>query len=148
MPEEGRSHASYPYLLRDHTLSYAYSATLQNEMTYKQRRRKPRRNLLAMAPAFDGQTAEMADTTLLATRFIDITNERNSLAPLQFNIPEAEAIGELLGGDVVTGPAATEETFRQQASDYRLLHLSTHGKANDELGDYSFLDQQNLLINK
>lgn len=133
-PEEGQPISSYAYLLRDHTLSYAYSATLQKEMRYQQHRRAPGRRLLAVAPSFE------ADTSLLAsTRAIDTANSRSQLQPLQYNVPEAEAVAQLVGGELLTGAAATEAAFRERAGDYRLLHLSTHGKANDKLGDYSFL---------
>ncbi len=138
-PQKGQRIADYPYLLLDHTLSYAYSATLQKEMAYKQHKRNPRRRLLAMAPRFDKEIAAQADTSLLANRFIDTTNRRNRLSPLEYNIPEAKTICNLVGGKALTGPAATEDAFVNEASRYRLLHLSTHGKANDELGDYSFL---------
>lgn len=138
-PKDGLTMVDYPFLLRDHTLSYAYSATLQNEMVHKEHRQAPVNSLLALAPSFDSRTASMADSALLATRLIDTTKLRNRLTPLQFNIPEAEALVGIVGGKAIIGHAATEATFRQQAPKYRFLHLSTHGKANAELGDYSFL---------
>lgn len=144
MPREGQNAATYSYLLRDHTLSYAYSATLQKEMEYKQHKNKPKKNLLAMAPSFSLKTDVTTDTSFSPIRFLDMTKQRNSLSPLHFNIPEAEALVNLVGGKVLTGPKATEAAFIQEASKYRLLHLSTHGKANDELGDYSFLAFHNL----
>ena len=139
-PEEAQPMNSYAYLLRDHTLSYAYSATLQKEMRYQQHRRAPGRNLLAVAPSFEADSYSQADTSLLAiTRAIDTANSRSQLQPLEYNVPEAEAVAQLVGGELLTGAAATEAAFRERAGDYRLLHLSTHGKANDKLGDYSFL---------
>lgn len=139
-PEEGQPVSNYAYLLRDHTLSYAYSATLQKEMHYQQHRRAPGRNLLAVAPSFEADSYSQADTSLLAiTRAIDTANSRSQLQPLEYNVPEAEAVAQLVGGELLTGAAATEAAFRERAGDYRLLHLSTHGKANDKLGDYSFL---------
>ena len=31
------------------------------------------------------------------------------------------------------------KNFLKRAPQYRILHLATHGKANDKLGDYSYL---------
>lgn len=137
-PAQGSTYADYPYLLRDHPLSYAYSATLQREMQRKQHPHPPRRNLLAVAPAFEGNLTAQ-DTALLASRFIDTADRRNYLTPLRHNVAEAQTIAVQLGGDVLLGAEATEAAFVQQAGDYRILHLSTHGKANDRAGDYSFL---------
>ena len=137
-PDPGSTYADYPYLLRDHPLSYAYSATLQREMQRKQHPQPPRRNLLAVAPAFEGNPTAQ-DTALLASRFIDTTDRRNYLTPLRHNVAEADNIAAQLGGDALLGAEATEAAFVQQAGHYRILHLSTHGKANDQAGDYSFL---------
>ncbi|MEM6342654.1 MAG: CHAT domain-containing tetratricopeptide repeat protein [Bacteroidota bacterium] len=133
-PDSG---GAYPYLLRDHLISYAYSATLQLEMQHKQHRHLPRRNLLAVAPSFTGDRND--NRSLLASRLIDTTERRNLLSALTYNVPEAQSILEQLDGDLLIGEQATEEAFVKRAGDYRILHLSTHGKANDQAGDYSFL---------
>lgn len=125
----------YPYLIKDYQISYAYSATLLKEMQEKQHRNKPSKGFLGVAPLFEGEL----DTTLYASRFIDYSNPRNRLTPLKGNIPEVESLQLITGGDVLIDTAATEAAFLSKASDYRVLHLSTHGKANDKVGDYSFL---------
>ena len=132
-PEKGLLVNQYHYLLRDHTISYAYSATLLKEMKYTRHRREPSKNLLAFAPSFDG------NTVLLASRLIDLSKRSNRLDSLLYNIPEVEAIGQIIASDIVIGNAATKTAFTQQAGGYRILHLSTHGKANDQVGDYSYL---------
>ena len=138
-PTEGQLANQYHYLLQDHTISYAYSATLQQEMKYRRHRKEPSKNLLAFAPSFGKEEDMTGDTALLATRYIDVANRRNWLSPLKYNVPEVHAIKSIIGGDIVTDTAATEKAFTKMASDYRILHLSTHGKANDQMGDYSFL---------
>ncbi|MEM6261537.1 MAG: CHAT domain-containing tetratricopeptide repeat protein [Bacteroidota bacterium] len=134
---QGEGYASYSYLLRDHPISYAYSATLQQEMQRKQHQRPPNRTLLAVAPSFTGNTSD--SKALLASRFIDTTNRRSLLSALAYNVPEAQSIVDQMNGDPLIGEDATEAAFVQKAHDYRILHLSTHGKANDQAGDYSFL---------
>ena len=86
---------------------------------------------LAFAPSF-GENQEIAEND-------KITDLRGNLSPLYHNIPEVEAIQKLLGGKVFGGSAATEAAFVANASDYKIIHLSTHGKANDKVGDYAFL---------
>jgi CHAT domain-containing protein len=132
----------YSYLLRKYLISYAYSATLQHEMRYRQHRQPAGKDLIAFAPAFDEK--EAADSNLLATRFIDPGLQRNRLSPLRYNRAEAEAVVAIFGGQVLCGTDATEAAFRQQAGDYRILHLATHSKVNDRAGDYSFLAFQTL----
>ncbi|NJL75556.1 MAG: CHAT domain-containing protein [Saprospiraceae bacterium] len=46
---------------------------------------------------------------------------------------------KLLGGKVIVGEKATVSAFEQQAPFYKIIHLATHGKANDEVGDYAYL---------
>jgi len=136
---QNESPSDYPYLLREHALSYGYSATLNYEMSNKEHVRQPDDLFLAMAPSFDKTSATTADTSLLATRYIDTTLERNRLTPLAYNIPEAESIAQMMGGLAITDSLATEQSFLDHAGNHRILHLSTHGKVNDEAGDYSFL---------
>ncbi|MEO0896430.1 MAG: CHAT domain-containing tetratricopeptide repeat protein [Bacteroidota bacterium] len=131
------SRASYAYLLRDHPISYAYSSTLQSEMQRKTHQQPPSRTLLAIAPTFEGDGNDSKD--MLGSRNIDTADRRNLLAALTYNVPEAQLAADKFGGDVLTGEYATEAAFVDRASDYRILHLSTHGKANDQAGDYSFL---------
>ena len=125
----------YPYLIKDYQISYAYSATLLKEMQDKQHRKTPSKGFFGVAPLFAGEM----DTTLYASRFIDYSNPRNRLSPLTGNIPEVHSLQAIVGGDILIDSAATEAAFISKASDYRVLHLSTHGKANDKAGDYSFL---------
>lgn len=125
----------FPYLLKEYQTSIAYSATLLKEMRDKQHRKPPKKNFLGVAPLFEGEQ----DTLLYASRFIDYSNQRNRLTPLTENIPEVRSLQNLIGGDILIDSFATEAAFLERAGDYKVLHLSTHGKANDKVGDYSFL---------
>jgi CHAT domain-containing protein/Tfp pilus assembly protein PilF len=129
---------SESYLIRDHQISYAYSATLQAEMENMQHDHKAQKKILAFAPSFDHAEAT-GDTNVLASRFIDVSNARNWLGPLKYNDDEVRSISQMVPADLFMDSTATKEQFLKHASDYSIIHLSTHGKANDKMGDYSFL---------
>ncbi len=119
--ERGQFH-TYKYLIDDYQISYNYSATLWHSMVARQNE-SVANDLLAFAPTF----SENDDYNGI------------KLEPLLHNVKEVEAINQLISGDIFTGPTATEANFLQVASDYKIIHLSTHGILNDKLGDYSFL---------
>jgi len=133
--EAGTKVRDYPYLLKKYQTSIAYSATLLKEMQDKQHKRQPAKPFLGVAPSFDGSE----DSLFYASRFIDYSNKRNRLSKLEENIPEVKTLQSLIGGDTLINTLATKSAFLAKASDYRILHLATHGKANDQAGDYSFL---------
>ena len=108
----------FHYLLKDKELSYGYSATLLHQIKNGKAANFSKR-LLAFAPEF------------MATD--------SNFVPLIHNIPEVQAIQELLQGDIYTGSVAFRQTFLDQASAYQIIHLATHGKADANIGDYSYL---------
>ena len=127
-PEQNHSFKSHDYLLQEHEISYSYSATLLEEMQSAPDD-KGNKQLLAFAPSFEENT----------TFFTSIKTRRDGLGPLLYNIPEAESINAIFGGDIFSGTTATKSQFTEHSQEYRILHLATHGKANDQIGDYSFL---------
>lgn len=133
------SYGGLPYLLKDYPISYAYSATLQQEMIDKEHQRVPKSQILAMAPSFDSSDAVPHDSVLLVSRGIEASDSRNRLLPLRHNVAEVEGLATIAQATVLTGTEATKANLLAQAGDYRYVHLSTHAKANDDLGDYSFL---------
>lgn len=117
----------YPFLINQYQISYCYSATLLQEMQ-EQSVPSNLENLLAVAPIFEKQQS--------------INQQKNAkitLSPLNYNIPEVKDIHDLLGGKMLIGHQATIPAFWEVADNYKILHLSTHGLANDQGGDYSFL---------
>lgn len=108
---------AFPYLIRDYQISYRFAASFLPEDLGEQSGFQG--ELLAFAPQFTGGEDE--------------------LKPLRYNVVEAQAIGRLLGGEVLLGGEATEARFRESAGKYRILHLATHAQANDTIGAYSYL---------
>ena len=124
----------YHYLIKDKQISYCYSATLLQQMRDQKHKEKAEKDFLAFAPFYDG------DTTMLEKlfRYAD-PKDKKPLAPLPKSGEEVFGIKRIVGGDIYLNEDATEESFVSLASNYRIIHLATHGKANDKVGDYSFL---------
>ncbi len=132
-PAKGYRFQSHPYLLHDHQVSYCYSATLLRNMREKQHGKSPEKDFLAFAPYYDG------DTTFLAGQAGMPSLQKNEMDTLLYSAIEVLRLQKLLGGDIYLGRKATKSRFTRLAGNYRLLHLSTHGKASSTAGDYSFL---------
>jgi CHAT domain-containing protein/tetratricopeptide (TPR) repeat protein len=125
--EEGASMNNYPYLLKRHTMAYVPSAILW----LKERQpaqHKAQNKVLAFAPEFRDDAMDLA-----------IASRRSSLGPLLHNGTEARRIRRHFRAKVVQGGAATRARFEEMATAYRVLHLATHAKADDENGEFSFL---------
>lgn len=133
IPEKKERFKTFQYLIRDYQFSFSYSATMLEEISKRNNRAK--KGLLAFAPIFQ--------------------NDSRGLSPLQNNSLEVQVIQELLGGDIHIATQATLPNFLQLASDYQILLLATHGKADHESGEDSFLafteirdslDNENLYV--
>ena len=98
----------YAYLIKKYQISYNYSATLFNELSGR-KRRSAKNSLLAFAPEFKNES--MAG--------VDLAQLRSGFGALRYNVQEAEAVHELLGGDIFTGHLATEEQFHELADQYQ-----------------------------
>ena len=123
-PQSGDGFAQYSYLIRSKQISYSYSATMLKEML---KDRNTGREVLGFAPSFGQYDRDSLPENLPYLKGLD-NNEK-----------EVKAIQELLGGRVFTGEDATLQTFLEIAPLYKILHLATHGKANDKADQYSYL---------
>jgi CHAT domain-containing protein len=135
-PEKLSNFHTYPYFLKDHSLSYCYSATLLDQMINRKHIKEPTKSSLAIAPFYEGDTRELisrVDTMQL------IALRSDTLQALQFSGKEAAIVAKMTQGDQLIGKAATLTSFKDRASEYKMLHLSTHGIANDKIGDYAYL---------
>ncbi len=125
-PEVTHLYKNHAYLIRDYAVSYCYSSTLLKEMIDK-RDDIAEESFIAFAPSFG-----------TITRSFHLRSTR--LTPLVYNIPEAESVSATLGrGTVISGRKATEDEFTNLSKKHQIIHLATHGKADDVDGDYSFL---------
>ena len=136
-PREGAFN-EYPYLLYEHQFSYCYSATLLREMQEKPFHQPAEGLLLAMAPFYTD------DVELLAARMDSLSlksvvDPEDVLEPLPGSGEEINQINRLWKGKALYGPQASLEKFLLLAPKHLILHLSTHGRADDRLGDYAYL---------
>lgn len=146
-PQNPARFDTYPYFINDHNISYAYSATLLDEMKNKKHKKEPTKSLIAFAPFYEGSYALLDSTMQVSFDSIDgrdtvIFNEvvmRNELKPLPASGAEVKTAGNIWKGTYYINSDATEERFLKEAGDYRIVHLSTHGVADARQGDYSYL---------
>jgi CHAT domain-containing protein len=138
-PEKVYEAQELPYLILNHQISYCYSAALLGDMRQKQHYSATDKQLLALAPFADVDTTIYA--SLLGQDFSEADSRNDSLSPLPFTRIELDQLKEIMPGatDALYGAEATEEAFLKMAEHYRMLHLSTHGKADYRSGDYSYL---------
>ncbi|KPK80616.1 MAG: hypothetical protein AMS27_16660, partial [Bacteroides sp. SM23_62_1] len=120
-----------PYVIRRNPLSYAYSASLNYHSDL--RRIRARKGLLAFAPS-DPQSIKR-DTSIVRDTPID----RHLLQPLEGSEKEVRALINIVGGDLKIGEDASEYSFKEMASKYRILHLAMHTFVDDEDPLYSKL---------
>lgn len=127
-PDEFRHHA---YLLYDHVFSYAHSAgllKLMEERTYTD----DRKTWMGLAPQFSG-------TECFAMRSVTPYLLNGEYCALPNNRKEVRSIGQLVGGNILLDQQASKTEFLNQASDFKMIHLATHARADDKQGDFSFL---------
>jgi CHAT domain-containing protein len=116
---------THSYLLHRHRVSYCYSATLWREMQQNAARS---RQLAAFAPAFPNEFSDKA----LALR--------GALDTLYFNRTEVEEIARVLRqNSTFTGAQAAKAEFVRHAPAAGILHIASHGIANDTASGYSFI---------
>jgi hypothetical protein len=114
-----------PFLIRDHSIRYGYSATLMNRI--EKGKRIKLNKLIAFAP---GYGAEQDTVSPAANERIAV--DRASLRSLPGSIREVVEIGRISGGRAFTGESASEDLFKKLAGEGHILHLATHAFLDDE----------------
>lgn len=122
---------NHQYLLQKHVISYDYSATVHWQKQ-SSKSKKPKLVVGAFAPSFK-LTSDPPDQGQ------SVQQMRSSLTQLKYNEEEIERIIALASGDAYHAVEASKESFLENAHKYRILHLATHGKANEKMGDFSFI---------
>ena len=127
------NYASASFVAKDYIFSYAPSATLWLEMLTK--KINPQLGIAAFAPSFPKPPYQQQVLAQLKS----VKGVRDSLYELTYSLDEVHEIGQLWQAEVFTDSAASLQNFLRIAEQYRILHLSTHGKADDRVGDFCFL---------
>lgn len=128
-PADAVAYRDLPYLVRQHALSFSYSATYLHDLASRPAPPTNRR-LLAFAPSFTNHRVPGNGS---------YARQRSALLPLGFNRAEVAAIDELVPTDAYYARQATKENFLAQAPDYYGLHLSSHALVDADNPDFSYI---------
>jgi len=128
-PADAGNFRTYPFWLKEKAVSYALSPDFiaKGSQPFSL---KAEKEWLGMAP--------FAENTGPG-RGVLRTSPIKRFSRLPFSGKEVSAIGAMLQGEVWLGPEARPGRFLEEASRFRILHLATHSRADDRLGDYSYL---------
>lgn len=111
-----------PFTLKKYLFSYIYSVTFSSEIP--RRSRSLRNDLVAYAPAYEGM--EISDSVLML-----YPNLRGEIRSLPYATMEAEDAVKQCGGIAYTADLATEDSFKQNAGKYDIVHLAMHTLVDD-----------------
>lgn len=137
-PERRGNFGTYHYLLNEKTISYSYSASMLRQMREKKHLSLPNASVLALAPFNRGDTLGLK-VMIDSTDEMPTISLRDALGPLLQSGQEAAQVAEIWTGKALFGTEVSIEKFWELAPQYRILHLSTHGKADDRNGDFAYL---------
>ncbi len=124
------SSSKRPYLFLNHAVSYAYSATLEQQLSDQENSHKQTDlRYLAFAPDFNGRN-ENGDADI--PNFLAHNQMvRGRLLPLLGAKREVESLNQQFEGDFYYEQDAQESTFKKIASQYGIIHLATHAIIDD-----------------
>ena len=115
---------SLPYLLRDYTIRYGYSATWLF-YPFSRPERPTQGQYISFAPHYSTTPSGTSPSAELG-RF------RDQVGPLRFNRQEAINIQQYLSGVSLTDQQAVERRFKKDARQYGIIHLAMHALVDDQ----------------
>ena len=125
------------FVLRDHPVHYAFSATLWADPAINLK--TSRISFAGFAPAYESGNISYPQQTQNSTGVSRAGNSRDEFVPLPNNRKEVAAIQELVSGKVFLGTEAREVAFHSLENGARILHLAMHGFINDKNPMFSAL---------
>lgn len=114
----GAPHARHPYLLKQYSIRYFFSANTALQSQHYQALIPPRREVLALAPSFGGALAG-TDSSI----FADLPGARSELDSLESSYR----------GLFLRGEEASEANFRKYCRRYGVYHIATHTRIDQRL---------------
>lgn len=115
------------YLVKDHPISYAYSATLMQK-DWRTDNRSNNGKILAFAPVYGGDQL-----------INNVVSRHNYLLHIPWAADEVRALTNAFRGTSFIGKNASEKLFKERAPDYLVLHLAMHTLINNEAPMFSKL---------
>jgi len=119
--KKGHGFRNAQYLIRDHAISYDYSAYLS---FYRKKTYTARKNFIAIAPDYQ-------HSLISENPFYPEINGK-FLPRLKYNKREAGDVSEIMGGNCLINNEANEKNIRKALSEYKVVHLSGHCLVNKE----------------
>jgi CHAT domain-containing protein len=117
----GTSYQDFPWLLKKYTIAYQPSALI-----YTSTARPPvaldRKSVLGIFPVF-----------------------HNSALELDYSVKEADDIRNQTDGSFVLNQAATQQVFLEHASQFQIIHLSTHASSGTDVAPPSIMFSDSTL---
>ncbi|MCP4440090.1 MAG: CHAT domain-containing protein [Aureispira sp.] len=127
-PQKNLGYKNLTYLLNDYTVNYNYSATLWKE---SKESAKPTNNHQLFA--FAAEYGSTSDSITAKLRSPYLGTLRQQLQPLPAAQKEVEELEKLFEGAFKFGDDANEAFFKQEASQYGIIHLAMHGLLHGSL---------------
>jgi CHAT domain-containing protein len=115
------------YLIYDYNISYLLSATTAFQSNHLKRDRSGK--LLALAPGFSDELK----TEYLSAHTDTVLRDEHFLNCIQqpFAVRAATNAATVFPGNLFTGKKATEKCFKENASEYGIIHFGTHTEINN-----------------
>lgn len=147
-PVESREVAYHKchYLLQDCPITYAWSATVLLEQSFRTKQKEEPIPFLAIAPPYEfwpedsslkRQPKDALDSLdqMFATR--TLREKGGAPSPLKYAAEEAKQLGIRFGATVLVDSTATEGKFVSLAPRAKIIHLGAHGFLNTDHPEYS-----------
>ncbi|MEL6131843.1 MAG: CHAT domain-containing protein [Bacteroidota bacterium] len=119
-PSVPEAYTTWDFLIRQHHFRYTYAGSLLPSFQTLPKHQAPK-GFIAFAPTY----TQLPDL---------IASTRGDLGNLPFAQREAERLHQLMGGKLLTNTSASEEAFKTEAGDYRLVHIAGHAIIDDAQG--------------
>ncbi len=134
-PSDPTNFKTYPFLIKQHSIQYAYSATTWLQSKYQQYTVETKNQLLAFAPF--AKKLEITSNN----RILNDSSVKYDLSSLPSSGEEMVRIKKHFPNNsiVLTNAEATVTKFFELAPKFRIIHLATHSKANFDDGNFSYV---------
>lgn len=123
MPNDKNSFKKLPYLIKDHSIAYQYSATIYSKLVNQFNKAKYNK-VLAIAPVFE-----------------------NTTKALHYSLNEIVEIEEYFQTSAITQKAATKANIKDTLPYFNIMHFSTHANAGDRFDDLPKIELYNSELN-
>ncbi len=121
-------------LLAKHSISYNYSLLLLNDGKTKATFKN---NFISFAPEFDNKMKE--DYKFSVTDSIDIDKTYLTLLSQPFTVDLAKKSSKYFKGDSFLNTKSTEQIFKNEAREHKIIHIGTHAESNNVTPELSRL---------